>query len=236
MSHTHNFWNSLTDFMLITCLTMDIMKGTKATSWTWLSSPMFFYTFRYLNRIPSHEVSQMFQWIHENLTWLEYNYHLLTVFSEEFLLRNILHSILNLFLLCPEYSSQNFITVTDPLSCLYQTVVKIRPKSLWRWYINTSIMFLDIIHRLVFNQKPSCLYSKHNVSESGFTWRWGQNPVSETLCFEYKQDGFWLKTRRCIMSKNIILVLMVEIIRLILYIYIYAELVNCLLKIQCKVS
>jgi hypothetical protein len=23
-------------------------------------------------------------------------------------------------------------------------------KSLWRWYINTSIVFLDIIHRLVF--------------------------------------------------------------------------------------
>jgi hypothetical protein len=26
----------------------------------------------------------------------------------------------------------------------------IRYKSLWRWYINTSIMFLDIIHRPVF--------------------------------------------------------------------------------------
>jgi hypothetical protein len=36
---------------------------------------------------------------------------------------------------------------------LYHDISKIdiRSKSLWRWYTNTSIMFLDIIHRLDFN-------------------------------------------------------------------------------------
>jgi hypothetical protein len=64
--------------------------------------------------------------------------------------------------------------------------------------------------QLVFNQKPSCLYLALSIGPNriGFTWRRGQNPVSEMLCFRYKQDGFWLKTRRWIMSKNIILVLM----------------------------
>jgi hypothetical protein len=29
-------------------------------------------------------------------------------------------------------------------------IMRIRSKSLWRWYISTNIMFLDIIQRLVF--------------------------------------------------------------------------------------
>jgi hypothetical protein len=40
-----------------------------------------------------------------------------------------------------------------------------------------SITFLDIIHRLVSNQKPSCLYSKHNVSETGFCPRLQVKPT-----------------------------------------------------------
>jgi hypothetical protein len=36
-----------------------------------------------------------------------------------------------------------------------------RTQSLRPWYINTNVMFLDIIHR-------SVLYLKHNVSETGF--------------------------------------------------------------------
>jgi hypothetical protein len=43
-----------------------------------------------------------------------------------------------------------------------ETFVKVRCKSSWRWYINTVIMFLHIIHRL---------YLKHNVSETGFCLR-----------------------------------------------------------------
>jgi hypothetical protein len=79
-----------------------------------------------------------------------------------------------------------------------------RSIGLWRWYINTTITILDIIHRPIF-------YLKH-VSETGFclllswaqstelvplsglamsigpnwvgiTWRRRQNPVSET-CFK----------------------------------------------------
>jgi hypothetical protein len=38
-------------------------------------------------------------------------------------------------------------------------------------------MFLDIIHRLVFNQKPSCLYSQHNVSKTGFCPRLQVKPT-----------------------------------------------------------
>jgi hypothetical protein len=67
----------------------------------------------------------------------------------------------------------------------------------------TSIMFLDIIHRLVHFLK------KHNVSETGFCLRPQVKPTQldpidreiETLCFFKK----W--TRRWIMSKNIILLI-----------------------------
>jgi hypothetical protein len=38
-------------------------------------------------------------------------------------------------------------------------------------------MFLDIIHRLVFNWKQSCLYLKHNVSETGFCPRLQVKPI-----------------------------------------------------------
>jgi hypothetical protein len=41
-------------------------------------------------------------------------------------------------------------------------------KSLWRWYISTSIMFLDIIHRLIYLKKPSSFFFRHKVSETGF--------------------------------------------------------------------
>jgi hypothetical protein len=33
----------------------------------------------------------------------------------------------------------------------YKSYVLIRFKSLWRWYINTNIIFLDIIQLLVFS-------------------------------------------------------------------------------------
>jgi hypothetical protein len=36
--------------------------------------------------------------------------------------------------------------------------------SLWRWYINTTITILDIIHRPVS-------YLKHDISETGFCLR-----------------------------------------------------------------
>jgi hypothetical protein len=38
-------------------------------------------------------------------------------------------------------------------------------------------MFLDIIHRLVFNKKRSCLYLKQNVSETGFCPRLQVKPT-----------------------------------------------------------
>jgi hypothetical protein len=38
-------------------------------------------------------------------------------------------------------------------------------------------MFLDIIHRLVFIYKPSCLFLKHNVSETGFSLRLQVKPT-----------------------------------------------------------
>jgi hypothetical protein len=41
---------------------------------------------------------------------------------------------------------------------------EIRSNRLWRWYINTITVFLDIIHRPVF-------YLKHKVSETGFCLR-----------------------------------------------------------------
>jgi hypothetical protein len=43
----------------------------------------------------------------------------------------------------------------------YHQGVKISCKSLWRWYISTNIMFLDVFHRPVY-------FSKHNISETGF--------------------------------------------------------------------
>jgi hypothetical protein len=52
---------------------------------------------------------------------------------------------------------------------LKQNVV--RSKSLWQWYINTVIMFLDIIHPTVFYLKT------HNISETGFCLRLQVKPT-----------------------------------------------------------
>jgi hypothetical protein len=43
-------------------------------------------------------------------------------------------------------------------------------KSLWRWYISTNIMFLDIIHRPVF-------ILKYKVTETGFCLRLQVKPT-----------------------------------------------------------
>jgi hypothetical protein len=68
---------------------------------------------------------------------------------------------------------------------LFYKYLEMRFKRLWRWYIITSIKFLDIIHRLV-----------HFLKNTTFR---RQNPVSETLFFKK-----W--TIRWIMSKTLILV------------------------------
>jgi hypothetical protein len=50
-------------------------------------------------------------------------------------------------------------------------------------------------------QKPSCLFFR--------TQCFGDCILSPKRCIlKNKQDGFWIKKRRCIMSKNIIFVLM----------------------------
>jgi hypothetical protein len=55
---------------------------------------------------------------------------------------------------------------------LYTTyeVSLLRSKSLWRWYLSTNIIFLDIIHRPAY-------ISKHNVSETGFCLRFQVKPT-----------------------------------------------------------
>jgi hypothetical protein len=78
-------------------------------------------------------------------------------------------------------------------------MIKLRSESLLRWYVSKNIIFLNIIHRPVFlsktpscfgdwilssfylkKERESCLYFKHNVSETGFCLRFAwrrHNPV-----------------------------------------------------------
>jgi hypothetical protein len=53
-------------------------------------------------------------------------------------------------------------------------------KGLWRWYIGTNIMLLDIIHCLcLYLKRRSVYFSKHNVSETGFCLRLQVRPNSQ---------------------------------------------------------
>jgi hypothetical protein len=57
-------------------------------------------------------------------------------------------------------------TVVRPQDVIqFRTLIK--SKILWRWYIGTYIVFLDIIHRPVFiwNRRPVC-FSKRNISKT----------------------------------------------------------------------
>jgi hypothetical protein len=47
--------------------------------------------------------------------------------------------------------------------------------------INTTVVFLDIIHCLVLFKRPSCFYLKHNVSETGFCLRLQVKPIQLTI-------------------------------------------------------
>jgi hypothetical protein len=47
----------------------------------------------------------------------------------------------------------------------------IRSKSLWRWHINTIIMFLDIIHRHILSKSTILFIFQNNVSETGLCLR-----------------------------------------------------------------
>jgi hypothetical protein len=67
-------------------------------------------------------------------------------------------------------------------------------KSLWRWYIGTNIMFLDIIHRLYL--KTVLFIFQNNVSETGFCLHLQVKltklgPIDIASCgLKIKQDGF----------------------------------------------
>jgi hypothetical protein len=47
-------------------------------------------------------------------------------------------------------------------------IMKVTAVFLIYLYLNTSIMFLTLFIVLSLSKKPSCLFLKHNVSETGF--------------------------------------------------------------------
>jgi hypothetical protein len=58
----------------------------------------------------------------------------------------------------------------------------------WRWYINIAITVLGIIHRPDRGDRQAVTTRPNWV---GFTWRRGQNPVSEMSCFKWN-TGRWI--------------------------------------------
>jgi hypothetical protein len=77
----------------------------------------------------------------------------------------------------------------------------IRSKSLWRWHINTNIIFLDIIHHPVFIQ--------NNVSVTGFCLRLQEKPsqlgpIDRASPYQVlPEDGDKIQSpKRCVLNKN----------------------------------
>jgi hypothetical protein len=91
-------------------------------------------------------------------------------------------------------------------------MVELKSKILWRWYISTNIMFLDIIYRPVFIQKHLHVYiTKHNVSENRVGLRlqviWAQSMKLEigTSSIDWAQlSKFYLKTEIDSSVRNVV--------------------------------
>jgi hypothetical protein len=105
-------------------------------------------------------------------------------------------------------SSKLSLTIT----CFDQPIQFIRSKSLWRWYVDTNIKFLDIIRRPAFCLKtPSCFYLKTQNLGTEFSLLLQAKPTqlgpidrarpypgdgirSPKCCFRMKHD--------CVLDKN----------------------------------
>jgi hypothetical protein len=60
-----------------------------------------------------------------------------------------------------------YLLMVKIFSFMNNNFIRVRSKSLWRWYISTNVMFLDIIHRYVIFLKTVLFIFQNNVSETG---------------------------------------------------------------------